>query len=175
MKSNERNLLRVLLLTECIVSAIDAVETDNAFWQQDVKSQSKKLRDTIIKKHGGHISALYDVQGGEYYMSIGKIVSDLTNNITEMDLIQWGAMTELSKMVLENPHVTFSEDDKDKVISKLNETIAGMSSKIEESAKMVDLLHTKLSNMKAVGSGPYQILSSELINIKRSLRKAKEV
>lgn len=170
-QQNERNLLRVLLLSQSLVYSIDEVENDNEFWQQDIKTACKKLSALIIKKHGVHINGLFNADGGSYVADLNILTDTLMSNLCSMDLIQWGAMTELTKMVLDNPHMTLSDEEKDVMINLMREELQTAAVKIKESIEQVDKLHTKISHMKAIGNAPYQIISSELINIMRSLRK----
>lgn len=166
----ERNLLRVLLLSQLLVYSIDEVENDNRFWQHDIKRMCKQLSDTIIKKHGIHIAKIFEANNGEFIQDLNRIIESLVTNLCEMDLTQYGAMLEISQVILENPHATMAEDEKDKLIVLMKNELSKAANGIEEGEIKVDNLHTKLSKMTAIGQTPYNIISSELIEIKRYLR-----
>jgi hypothetical protein len=171
--NNERNLLRVLLLSQALIYSIDEVENNNKFWQQDIKRLCKNLTEVIIKKHGAHIKSLFEANGGEFVGDLNTLIETLMSNLCTLDLVQWGAMTELSAMVIENPHVTLSEEEKDKLVNLMRGEIITAINGMAEAESKVDKLHTKISKMTAIGKQPFHAISSDLIEIKRYLRKVR--
>lgn len=169
-KASTNNLLRVLILSQLQVFAIDDIQNDVEFWQQSVKKQSKMLVDEIIKKNSLHIKKMFEVKDGEFIQDLLSVVEDMCKALSIMDISQWGAMKECAEMITKNPHMVLSEEEKDKVISEMLDLYGGHTSRVKEAEAMIESLEHKLKGMKALGNAPQQVISADLINIKRKLK-----
>jgi hypothetical protein len=126
------NLLKCLILSQLQVYIIDDIQNDNKFWQQEVKFHSSELSKAIVKKHGGHINKLFEVKNGEYISDITTIMTNLVEKLSKLEMAQYGAINEFLDMLVENPSITLSEEDKDKVIKNQSTLINELYVKLAE-------------------------------------------
>jgi hypothetical protein len=140
------NLLQCLILSQLQVYIIDEIQNDNKFWQQEVKFHSSALSKAIVKKHGAHINKLFEVKEGEYVGDVTNIVDELIKKLAKASIQQFGAISEFLDMVIENPAITISEEEKDKLIKSQAVLINELSQKVASARFAAKTLSEKVNN-----------------------------
>jgi hypothetical protein len=144
------NLLQCLILSQLQVYIIDEIQNDQKFWQQEVKFHSSALASTIIKKHGTHINELFKAKDGEFVGDVTKIVNSLVEKLANVGMIHYGAISEFVDLVIENPSITVSEDEKETLIKNQAVLINEISTKAAKANSMLKALTSRVneSNIK---------------------------
>jgi hypothetical protein len=169
------NLLQCLILSQLQVYIIDEIQNDNKFWQQEVKFHSSALSKAIVKKHGAHINKLFEVKEGEYVGDVTNIVDELVKKLAKISIQQFGALSEFLDMVIENPAITISEEEKDTLIKSQAVLINELSQKVASARFAAKTLLEKMTEGLKPNDGSVvsEMLSVELGKIVNTLTATK--